>query len=377
MDTEGQPAPPSKLMAKSRWQKAASTVLINNKIRKNVDTFLSVTTRSVNASNTHVRHDVVRLREALISADTAIVEYLIKRDRANLHTELDVATGDFPIHVAAAALRDPLVRDNASKMLRWLIDVQKVDIEASDGLGRSVLHVAANACDDHKVMLMLLARGADPRAKTPTGDLASDLAKLQRYSKAKAVLDAALAVGNSIWFAHEHPALPPDLIPQLQELRNQIDWGSQGAPPATNAPAMQGAGATRHSETLQDGALRGSRLPSAHAPHQAMRQQSAPESELPSRGASRAASFRESSLEPPPPSSSIASALATKLHDQARKTEWEPPSYLRVVQRANAAALEQQRLEDRAARAAQFIGQLRRRNLGAGSPYIMEMTGDV
>ena len=73
----------------------------------------------------------------------------------------------------------------------------------------------------------------------------------------------------------------------------------------------------------------------------------------------------------------MASVLATKLQDQAQKTQWEPPPYLKVVQRANAAAMEQQRLEDRASRAAHFIGQLQRRNLGAGSPYLMEMTGDV
>ena len=385
MDTESQPPPVSKLTAKSRWQNAASTVLINNKIKKNVDTFLNVTMRSVNASNTHVRHDVVRLREALTTADTAVIEFLIKRNRANLHTELDVTTGDFPIHVAAAALRDPLVRDHASKMLRWLIDEQKVDIEATDGLGRSVLHVAANASDDPKIILLLLARGADPRAQTPTGDSASDMAKLQRHAKAKAVLDAAVAVDNSIWFAHEHPSLPQEFLPQLQELRNQIDWGSRSA--SSGAPAVREGVTTRPSNASnevspREGTLRGSRLPSSNASRPALREQSVPESEHasvhPSRGASRAASFREPSLEPPlSQSSSMASVLATKLQDQAQKTQWEPPPYLKVVQRANAAAMEHQRLEDRASRAAHFIGQLRRRNLGAGSPYLMEMTGDV
>jgi len=61
-----------------------------------------------------------------------------------------------------------------------------------------VLHVTANACDDPALLLLLLARGADPLAASGAKDLPADLAKLQRHAKAKKVLDEAAKAPNPV-----------------------------------------------------------------------------------------------------------------------------------------------------------------------------------
>jgi ankyrin repeat protein len=80
---------------------------------------------------------------------------------------------------------------------RKQISIQ-VDIEARDSLGRQVLHVAANACDDTRVMLMFLCRGADPLAETNSKDRPSDFAKLQGHGKAKLLLKQSEMSLNSV-----------------------------------------------------------------------------------------------------------------------------------------------------------------------------------
>ena len=60
--------------------------------------------------------------------------------------------------------------------LQWLLDYQKINIEATTSNSRTVLHIVANTmdCDDLWPVLLLLARGADPLVRTNAGDRASD-----------------------------------------------------------------------------------------------------------------------------------------------------------------------------------------------------------
>lgn len=67
-----------------------------------------------------------------------------------------------------------------------------------DFSGRNVLHVAANACDDPIVILLLLARGADPLAQSYVGDLPFAFAKLQKHKKVGALLKEATQVINTV-----------------------------------------------------------------------------------------------------------------------------------------------------------------------------------
>lgn len=212
--------------AKSHWQQAASTVIQGNRLTRNVNRFLDETKRSTRTTVSADRHDALRVREALVKGDTAAIDFLISRDRADLHCPLDAATGEFPLHIAAAALRNVRTRSAVMGCIRWIIDEHRGDIEVEDALGRSVLHVAANACDDTAPLLMLLARGADPLARTrPAGDLPSDFAKVQRHLRAKGLLEVAAAEIDVLAWTHAHPQLDPSLLPQRQAPRVSVDWG--------------------------------------------------------------------------------------------------------------------------------------------------------
>jgi ankyrin repeat protein len=103
-----------------------------------------------------------------------------------------------------------IMSNNSIKYIRFLFSLQiyiysaflkiknKVDIEVIDFNGRNVLHIAANACDDPVVVLLLLARGADPLAKSYVGDLPSDYAKFQKHTKIEALLTEASKVVNTV-----------------------------------------------------------------------------------------------------------------------------------------------------------------------------------
>lgn len=67
-----------------------------------------------------------------------------------------------------------------------------------DFSGRNVLHIAANACDDPIIILLLLARGADPLSQSNVGDLPSAFAKLQKHKKVEAILNEAAKVINTV-----------------------------------------------------------------------------------------------------------------------------------------------------------------------------------
>mmetsp|Transcript_13231 Transcript_13231/g.26053 ORF Transcript_13231/g.26053 Transcript_13231/m.26053 type:complete len:310 (-) Transcript_13231:88-1017(-) len=276
--------------------------------------FLSETKRSSLTTDTADRADLDRVRTALQIGDVKTINDLRERNRANLKIQIDHTTGEFPIHLAAAATRDARHRKDVIDCLLWLLDDISVDIEACDNLGRTVLHVAANACDDTAVSLLLLARGADPLAVSRSSDLPSDFAKLQTHRKVTALLNEASKARDPIAWAHAHPLMLPELVPRLVPRAHHLAFNSD--PLTTMAISKPTVGESICKPNLGNGS---------------------------------------------PPAFNIATYLSDSLHSRSENVHWKPPPHLRVVRRAEEANRQDAADCERKARSEYFIETLKRK----------------
>lgn len=219
------PKPKGKLNVASLWKKAASRTITSRRVEMKVKHFISESKEALRRSDTADRADLARVRIALKNGDIAKLHTLEEAGRAVLDSVIDPVHGLNALHLSAAALGDRSCdRAACNACLRWLLDVKRVDIEAPTKNGRCALHIASNAygCDEPLIALLLLARGADPLARTNDGDRASDFASLQKNRRVCALLKEAEEQTDVIAWAHAHPDLPKDMMPKRFKQRHHL-----------------------------------------------------------------------------------------------------------------------------------------------------------
>mmetsp|Transcript_45160 Transcript_45160/g.57839 ORF Transcript_45160/g.57839 Transcript_45160/m.57839 type:complete len:363 (-) Transcript_45160:121-1209(-) len=333
------------------WQKATSRVIENNISKKNLEAFLKITRKSINSISTSYRADLDRVQDALKCGDIKTIDNLRLKGRANLNLPVDQITGFYPIHIVVFSLRNLNNREALLTCLQWLLDEMKVDIESRDSNGRNVLHIAANACDDPEVILLLLARGADPLFLSPVGDLPSAFAKLQRHKKVEKVLnEAALAVDTIKW-AHKHEKMEKDYIPKLFPVQFGIDFSEYDEDRFdTNASLLSASN---------------SRTSTSHGTRSHTSNSRASMGVTSTGGFASTTPVQLPVLDSPPKQAPVCLAmkLALSMKEKSLAREWKPSPHLAVVERANAAAARVESLQSRETKSQMFIDTLRARTL--------------